>query len=691
MLLPQEVLKELGVKEETKKALEETLIAWLRDKEILIILDNCEHLIETCALLTEKLLKACPKLKIIATSREPMKCTGEQTHNILSLEIPNLKEEVSAEQLTQFESVRLFIERALAVKPGFRVNNENAPALAGICSQLDGIPLAIELAAARIKVLTVEKIYERLNDRFNLLTGGKRTALPRQQTLKALIDWSYGLLSEQEKLLWSRLTVFNDGWTLESAEKICPYNKIAVNEVIDLLSLLVEKSIIIFNEENERYNILETLRQYGEEKLEEKNALLSKHLHYYVEFAESAEPKLAGPEALVWLDKLETEHGNLQSAVERVLKGGISEDGARLAGALGLFWDIRGYHSTGRLLLESMLENSKGISKAAVAKLLNRAGTLCRNQGDYQQAFNYYEESLALYQEVNDKNGISKCIHNMGVVAFEQGEYEHAREILEKHLAVNRKTGDKENIAYALNELGNMAYDQGDYERAQKLHTESLALRKQTGNKRGVSNSLNNLGNVMTNRGDYENAMKLYKESLDIKRELGDKRGITTALHNFGLLHHYKGDYDLAKTYLEQSITLARDVGDKQGIAETLYELGSIEYKLANYEHAKKFYDESLEIRREIGNKLGMLYCIMGLADVAGLKDDHYRAARLLGFVDSAFNSMKTVFERGDLLKYENAVERLRNVLGEEKYYNYSEEGKKLTLEQAAEIALKDS
>jgi predicted ATPase len=207
ILLLQEILRELGIKEEPKKALEETLTGYLKDKEILIILDNCEHLIEACADLTEKLLTTCPKLKIIATSREALKCTGEQTHSILSLKTPDLKKEISLVQLTQYESVRLFIDRALAVNQKFKVTNENAPALAGICSRLDGIPLAIELAAARIKVLTVERIYKRLNSRFSLLTGGKRTALPRQQTLKALIDWSYDLLSDQEKILWRRLSV----------------------------------------------------------------------------------------------------------------------------------------------------------------------------------------------------------------------------------------------------------------------------------------------------------------------------------------------------------------------------------------------------------------------------------------------------------------------------------------------------
>jgi non-specific serine/threonine protein kinase len=241
-------------------------------------------LIDACAKLTERLLSFCPKLKIIAASREALNCRGEQTYSIPPLTQPDPALNETPEQLTQYESVRLFIETALAVNPRFRVNNENAAALAEICSRLDGLPLAIELAASRIKVLSVEKIYEKLDDRFKLLTGGKRTALPRQQTLRALIDWSYDLLSEKEKILWSRVSVFTGGWTLEAAEEVCSDGIISNDEILDLLSQLSEKSIIIFDETKERYWMLESLKHYGEEKLTDKNETYSKHLNYFAEF-----------------------------------------------------------------------------------------------------------------------------------------------------------------------------------------------------------------------------------------------------------------------------------------------------------------------------------------------------------------------------------------------------------------------
>ncbi|MEO6695206.1 MAG: hypothetical protein ABIY50_02380, partial [Ignavibacteria bacterium] len=270
--------------EEAGKSLENTMYDYLKDKEILLIMDNCEHLINECANLAEMLLNKCPKLKIIATSREALNCQGEQTYKLPALSKPDSTTNYTVEELLQYEAVRLFIERALAVNPAFRVNNENAHALAQICCKLDGIPLAIELASVKIKILTVSSICERLDNRFKLLTGGKRTALPRQQTLKALIDWSYDLLSEDEKILWGRLSVFSGGWTLESAEKICSDENISEEQILDLLSALSEKSIIVYDSDKDRYRILETLKQYGEERINEANGaikIFSKHLDYF--------------------------------------------------------------------------------------------------------------------------------------------------------------------------------------------------------------------------------------------------------------------------------------------------------------------------------------------------------------------------------------------------------------------------
>ena len=692
VLLPQEILRELGIKEEPKKTLEETLTGYLKDKEILIILDTCEHIIEACAMLTEKLLTKCPKLKIIATSREALKCTGEQIHSILSLKTPNLKEEISTEQLTQYESVRLFIERALTVNQKFRVTNENAPSLAGICSQLDGIPLAIELAAARVKVLTVEKIYERLNSRFSLLTGGRRTALPRQQTLKALIDWSYDLLSEQEKILWSRLSVFNDGWTLESAEEICSDDKVNKEEILDLLSLLVEKSIIIFDEEKERYRILESICQYGEEKLKEANEInkiLSKHLYYFMELSESAEPKLKGPEVKEWLEKLETEHGNLQSAIEWSLKNGDSEEGSRLAGAMGWFWDMKGLYFVGRRLLESILIKMQGISNSSRAKVLNSVGVLANYQGDYINSGNYHEESLRFSRKLGDIFGIASSLNSLGSNAYDQGDYEQAQKFYEESLFIAREIGDERGIASSLNGLGKVSHSQGDYQQAQKYHEESLRFNRKLEDKRSIAISLNNLGVLAYNQGEHQQAQKFYEESLFLARELGDKSGIATSLNNLGVGAYNQGDYQQAQKYHDESLLLRREIGDKSGIASTLINLGSIVYDHGDYKQAQKFYEESLFLAREIGDNLSIAYCIEGFAGIASIQKRSSQVILLLGATETAFQSLGFVREKDDLIQHERIIKILHEQLSEEEYSKYWEEGKKLTLEQAVELALK--
>jgi predicted ATPase/class 3 adenylate cyclase len=732
VLLPNEILKELGIKEEPNKTLDETLTGYLKDKEILIILDNCEHLIDACAILTENLLKACSKLKIIATSREALKCTGEQTYSILSLKTPNLKDELSLEQLSQYEAVSLFIERALAVNTKFRVTNVNAPALAGICSQLDGIPLAIELAAARVKVLTVEKIYERLNNRFSLLTGGKRTALPRQQTLRALIDWSYDLLSQEEKILWSRLSVFNDGWTLESAEEICSDDKVKKEEIFDLLCALTEKSIIIFDEEKDRYRILESLCQYGEERLKEvneKDVILSKHLHYLMEFAESTEPKLKGSKAKEWLDKLEIEHGNLQAAIDWSLKDGDNEEGARIAGALAKFWDTRGYYTTGRRHVENILNNMKEISKISKAKILNCSGLLAVPQGDYNHAKMYHEESLTLLIQLDDKHGIAATLNNLGNVADHQGDFELAQKYHKESLSLSRKLGDKHGIAVSLNNLANIVDYLGDIELAGKYHKESLELYSELADKRGIASSLHNLGCVASEQGnyqqaqmyhidslylrrvigdkigiaksiqslakvafdlsDYDEAIKLYKESLELYRYLKDRYSISISLNNLGSIAFIREDYKLSRMYYEESLSIRKEIGDKKGLSVSLGNLGLVLNSIGDYKQARIFYKESLSLRLELGHKLGIACCILGFAEIASAEKHSNRALLLLGATITILESMGVALWRDELIQFDKTTKRLHEQLTDEEFSKYWEAGKKLTLDEAVELALK--
>src|ERR671917_1439263 len=356
-LVPQVVASTLGVREQPGRSLTETLSDYLSSKKMLLVLDNCEHLIEGCAELAEALLRSCPELRVLATSREALGITGEVAWPVPSLSLPDVRRLPDIESLPSYESARLFVERAAAVKPTFALTEQNASSVAHICYRLDGIPLAIELAAARTKVLSVEEIAARLGDSFRLLAAGSRTAMPRQRTLHATMDWSHQLLSQKERVLFRRLSVFAGGFTLEAAESICAGEELQRNEVLDLLSHLVDKSLVIMWEDRTgtRYRLLETIRQYGKERLEEVGEaahVRERHAGCYLAVAEEAEPELKGERQVTWLEPLETEHENLRVTMAWLLGRGESEEAARLGWALWLFWGIRTHLGEGRRAME---------------------------------------------------------------------------------------------------------------------------------------------------------------------------------------------------------------------------------------------------------------------------------------------------------------------------------------------------
>jgi non-specific serine/threonine protein kinase len=338
-LVPQAVASTLGVREQPGRLLTETLSDYLRSKKMLLVLDNCEHLIEACATLVEALLRSCPELCVLATSREALGITGEVAWPVPSLSLPDVRRLPNIESLPQYESARLFVERAVAVKPAFALTEQNAASVAQICYRLDGIPLALELAAARTKVLSVEQIADRLDDCFGLLADGGRTALPRQRTLHATMDWSHELLSEEERALFRRLSVFAGGFTLEAAESVCAGEELERNEVLQLLSHLVDKSLVTAREVSgeARHHLLETVRQYGWEKLSESGEtglVRERHAEYYLALAEEAEPELKAERQVAWLERFERDHDNLRAAMAWLLGRGESEEAARFGWAL---------------------------------------------------------------------------------------------------------------------------------------------------------------------------------------------------------------------------------------------------------------------------------------------------------------------------------------------------------------------
>jgi predicted ATPase/class 3 adenylate cyclase len=650
-LVPQTVATVLGLKEAPGKPIRQTLTDYLKDKRLLLLLDNCEQLLDGCAQLADTLLRQCPQVKILASSREALGMGGEQAYRVPSLSLPDPKQTQTPASVAPFEAVQLFTDRALLARPDFKVTHQNAAVLASICYRLDGIPLAIELAAARVRALSVEEINSRLDQRFLLLTGGSRTALPRQQTLRSLIDWSYDLLNDPEKRLLQRLSIFAGGWTLAAAEQVCGGDGVQDPDVLDLLTSLCDKSMVLVeqNDGHYRYQLLETVRQYGRERLLESGggeAVRDRHLDYFLALAEEAEPKLTGAEQAQWLQRLDEEHDNLRSALTWS-SGEDATSGLRLAGALWWFWYARGYFGEGRGWLSGLLAAAPSAQAAAArAKALNGAGRLARQQSDYPAAQALLNESLAIQRKLGDRRGIATSLNNLGLMAWDQGDYPSARTLYEESLAIRRELGDRWGIAVSLNNLGGVAFDEGDYVPARALHEESLAIRRKLSDRRGIASSLGNLGNVAYAQGHYPVSRALFEESLTISREVGDRQGIGFSLGTLGNVAAAQGDNASARAFFKQSLAIRLELGDRWGIAEVLEGLSYVALALAKPGRAIRIDGAAERLREEIGSPLP--------SNERPRYDRHVAAARAALGDDVAFGR---VWQEGRALTLEQAIE----------------------------------
>jgi predicted ATPase/DNA-binding CsgD family transcriptional regulator len=533
-LVAQAVASTLGVREQPGRSPTETLSDYLASKKVLLVLDNCEHLIEACAELAEALLRYSPELRVLATSREALGIIGEVAWLVPSLSLPDLRRMPDIESLPRYESARLFVERAMTVKPTFALTEQNATAVAQVCYRLDGIPLAIELAAAKTKVLSVEQIADRLNDCFRVLSAGGRTTIPRHKTLHATIDWSHELLPEEERVLLRRLSVFSGVFSLEAAESVCAGEDLERDEVLELLSHLVDKSLVVVREVGgeARYRLLEMVRQYGREKLSEsgeEGPLRERHAGYYLMLAEKAERERSGPNQARWLTRLEAEHDNLRAALSWSLgEVGDAGLGVRLAAALWSFWSTRGYVNEGRKWLESAISRSDHAVTApptlARAKVLNGAGVLAMVQDEVGVAKVHIEEGLNLYRGLGDKEGIASSLVNLGSVAWlGQRDDIPVVDLVEEAKVLRPELEDRRTVAQLLLLEGGVALARGDRERMVTLNEEGLALFREVGDALGIVMCLMNIGLVTLSWGDYERATTLLRESLSLARELDHK------------------------------------------------------------------------------------------------------------------------------------------------------------------------
>ena len=553
----------LGLWEEAGHSIQERLVDFLKGKRALIVLDNCEHLLPACALLAASLLAACPQLKLLASSREVLGVGGEIAYRVPSMLFPDIHLMPELGLFNQYEAVRLFVERTNAALPGFHVTGNNAAAVVQICQRLDGIPLALELAAARMSLLTAEQLARRLDDVFRLLKGGSRTALPRHQTLRAAIDWSYDLLLENERMVLRRLSVFAGGSTLEAIEAVCAGHGIEPDEILDRLSSLVNKSIVNVERRQgveTRYFLLETVRQYAREKLEgakESQAFHDRHLDYFLALAEAIEPQLRTPVALERLQALHREVDNFRAALSWALDSSGRhriEAGLRLASALLYFWHTQNFHNEGYTWLLKGLSPSPPVllDTNVCAKACFSAGHLIEALGHTAEAKRWIQESLDIYQRKGDLGGVAMAQSMLGEIAAHIGSYEEARELGEASLAVGRGLADAWLLAWVLCRLGMIFFYSKEGARSRPLLEESLAIFEHLGDPLQVGDHLIALGALAYLRGDLEEASEHYQKALTHAQARQSKWAEAIVLRHLGRVAYEKDEFQKMRSLIQE-------------------------------------------------------------------------------------------------------------------------------------------
>jgi predicted ATPase/DNA-binding SARP family transcriptional activator/DNA-binding CsgD family transcriptional regulator len=629
-LVPQALASALGIREQPAQPLADTLVEALRTKETLLTLDNCEHLVNPVSHLLDKLLDSCPHLRVLATSREALNVRGEVVRHVPPLLAPDAQSSILPVELKKYEAIRLFVERARLRVPGFELTAENAPMVATVCRKLEGIPLAIELATAWVGTLSIGQISERLQDTLGLLSTGGRTAVPRQQTLRGALDWSYDLLGELEQVLFRRLSAFAGGWTLEAAEAVGAGDGIEQGEVLNLLSRLVNKSLVTTDVDGyaaARYRMLEPVRRYAREKLEESGeaqAILHQHAMVFLALSELAEAESAGGrQQREWLGRLEQEHDNLRVALGWSFARGDTELGLKVAAALWEFWDTHGHLSEGRRWLERGIATSGTAMMETRAKALNGAGWIALFQGDYGAAKTLVDEGLTLYRELGDKEGIASALINLGhVAALSQQDLASLPALLEEAMELRPGLKDRRTVAHLLVFAGLVI--------AIQVLQGQLELHEQT---------------VARFRALHEESLELFRESTDV-------RGMSICLTNLGLTESILGNYTRATALLRQLLHLALE---------------------ADY-------------------RASIQYVFFGLANVAAAQDEPVRATRLWAAADAMreTSGMQLPPLARSSTNYEGRLSSVRAALGQESFGREWAEGQGMTLEQAVDYALSE-
>ena len=567
-LVPGAVASALSVREAPDRSPTEVLVEHVEPRKMLLVLDNCEHLVEECAVLADALLRACPDLGILATSREPLRIAGESSWLVPSLSLPDPRHLPPTAELARYEAVRLFVERAKAVDAGFELTERNASAVAQLCHRLDGIPLAIELAAARVRVLTVEQISERLEDPLGLLTTGSRTAAPRHQTLRATLEWSYELLSQPEQALFRRLSVFAGGWALEATEAVGAAKPVEAGRVLDLLSQLVDKSLVVAEAEAQgavRYGMLEPVRQYALERLVdggEDEDTRRRYAAYFLALAEEARPKLRAEPQVEWLERLEKENGNMRGALSWALSADEWATAARLGWALYMFWWIRNHQPEGRRWTEPIFLKRNELPPWLRIRAILVFGAMVYGQGDSEVLDRLSGELMELSRGVGGDALAEAYAHlGFGLVASHRGDFEAAREHLEEAPPLFREAGEDGLAAQTHTFFGTVLLLEGDHEGARRSFEEGLASGRSCGDRMSIHIALYNLAQLALAGGDYGTAARRFAEGITPSRELGDRGNVAFILEGLGIVAGARGEAERAARLLGASEALTSAIG----------------------------------------------------------------------------------------------------------------------------------
>ena len=659
----------LGVREQPGRTIVDALMDYVRAKNMLLLLDNCEHLIEACAQLAHILLRVAPRLKILATSREALGIAGETAYRVPSLQLPNEQQLKDWQALSQNDCVHLFVDRALAAAPSFRLREKSASAVAEICRRLDGIPLAIELAAARTKVFPPEEIAARLDDRFRLLTGGSRTALERHQTLFALIEWSHNLLSEPERMLLRRLSVFAGGWSFQAAEAVC--GETLDGEVLDLLIHLVDKSLVAVEEEREeaRYRLPETIRQYARDKLFESGEaekVRDRHLDFFLRFAETTEPKLRSTEQIEWLGRVETEYDNLRNALAWSLESSKSDRALRLAGALYYYWLLRGYFSEG-------------------SKWVNDALTFAEREQSEKAAAGKYTPTP------EEKAWRAKALYVAAWLQMVTLNVKAARTFLEESLRLWRELGDKWWTAVALEQAG-LLTSLADPQASLAYLEEGVSLARQVEDPYPLAMCLIRMGDALKPVGKAAEALPYLEEGVVLARRIGDRAELSEGLRELGSLYYLQGDFTTATRLTEEALANGRAIGSLFSVFLALFQLVIISCLQNDPVKAKAYCSQLGALARDIGSPFANAFVILTFGWAASFGEEPEKGVRLLAATQALLvqSGLRPSADEPTSMLMKRALERAQAQLDPAAFQAAQQEGRAMTMEQALALATED-